>query len=167
MTPEDVVRFWSYVIKTATCWLWAGACNTDGYGRFRVGGDRYLAHRVSLELYLGRPLAQGMLACHAPHSICGHRNCVNPAHVSEKTKAENMADKIADGTSNRGTRNPTCKLTKEQVLEIRADTRSTREIAAEYGISPVTVSRIKLRESWGWLSGPAESASLDSASTQT
>jgi hypothetical protein len=162
MNPEDVVRFWSYVIKTATCWLWLGYCNTDGYGRFRVGGKMRPAHRISLELHLGRPLAPGMVAAHAPHSICGHRNCVNPQHISEKTKAENNADTIADGTSNRGTRHGISKLTEAEVLAIRADTRIQHVIAAEYGIKPATVSDIKRRKSWGWLpDAPEASASLE------
>jgi hypothetical protein len=158
MNPEVEARLWPNVNKTETCWLWTGACCSNGYGRFRVGGRHYLAHRVSLELYLGRPLAPGMVAAHAPHSICGHRNCINPAHLSEKTKAENNADKVCDGTSNRGTRSSSCKLTEAEVLAIRADTRIQSEIAAEYGIKPSTVSDIKMRKSWGWLPDAPEAS---------
>jgi hypothetical protein len=158
MNPEVEARFWAKVNKTPTCWLWAGACYSNGYGRFWVGGRPYLAHRISLELHLGRPLAQGMFACHAPHSICGNRACVNPAHISEKTQAENNADTVADGTSNRGTRNSSCKLTEAEVLAIRADTRFQSEIAAEYGIKQSTVSRIKRRKIWYWLEDVPEAS---------
>jgi len=162
MNPEVEARLWPNVNKTETCWLWTRSCCSSGYGQFWVGGKMRLAHRISLELHLGRPLAPGMVAAHAPHSICGHRNCVNPAHLSEKTNAENHADTIADGTSNRGTRHGISKLTEAEVLAIRADTRIQREIAAEYGIDSTTVSRIKRRETWYWLEDvPAESTSLE------
>jgi len=151
MKPEDVVRFWEKVEKTETCWLWTAHCNKYGYGQFWVSGTGRKAHRISLELHLGRPLLPGMLACHAPHSICGHRACVNPQHLKEKTKAENMTDMITDGTSARGTRHPSCKLTEAKVRAIRADTRSPTVIAAEYGLQGPTVHNIKARRKWGWL----------------
>ncbi len=40
------------------------------------------------------------------------------------------------------------KLTESQVLAIRADGRSRRVIAAEYGISVTYVNQIKRRDSW-------------------
>lgn len=158
MNPEQEARFWEKVNKTETCWLWTAYCVKNGYGQFNVGGTNRLAHRISLELHLGQPLAQGMCAAHAPHSVCGNRNCVNPAHLSEKTNAENQADRITDGTSARGARHPNCKLTEAQVRAIRADTRLHREIAAEYGITQQTVGQIKARKKWAWLpDGPVTS----------
>jgi hypothetical protein len=151
MNSEEEVRFWAKVNKTETCWLWTAFCNKYGYGHFRVDGTTRSAHRLSLELHLGRPLLPGMFVCHAPHSICGHRNCVNPAHLSEKTRAENSADMITDGTSNRGARHPSCKLTEAKVRAIRADTRLLREIATEYGIQVPTVHGIRTRRIWAWL----------------
>jgi hypothetical protein len=151
MNPSDEARFWAKVNKTETCWLWTAGCTKIGYGRFSVGGVMRFAHRLSLELHLGRPLAPGMCAAHAPHSVCGNRNCVNTAHLSEKTKAENGADMITDGTSPRGTRCANCKLTEDQVRAIRADMRSQSEIAAEYEIKQGSVSDIKSRKRWRWL----------------
>ena len=159
MNPSEEARFWAKVNKTETCWLWTASCTKLCYGQFSVGGVMRFAHRLSLEHHLGRPLLPGMIACHAPHSICGHRNCVNPAHLSEKTRAENNADMVADGTSTRGTRCANCKLTEDQVLAIRADTRSPTVIAADYGIKHQTVNKIKSRINWGWLpDGPVTSA---------
>jgi len=151
MNPSDEARFWAKVNKTETCWLWTACCNKYGYGQFWVGGAMRMANRISLELHLGRPLLPGMIACHAPHSVCGHRACVNPQHLSEKSQAENNSDKVADGTSNRGPRNPTCKLTEDQVRAVRTDNRLLREIAEEYGIHVMTISDIKSRKNWGWL----------------
>lgn len=162
MNPEVEARFWPNVNKGPGCWTWTGGCTNAGYGQFKVSGVMYLAHRVSLELFLGRPILPRMVVAHAPHSICGHRNCVKPAHLSEKTHAQNQADKIADGTSTRGTRSANSKLTEAEVLAIRSDTRLYRVIAAEYGIRQRTVSHIKLRTSWAWLEdAQAESTSLE------
>lgn len=76
---------------------------------------------------------------------------MNPAHLSEKTNAENHADMVADGTSMRGARHPNCKLTEAQVRAIRADMRLHAVIAGEYGIKHQTVTKIKARKRWGWL----------------
>lgn len=40
------------------------------------------------------------------------------------------------------------KLTKEKVLEIRADPRMQKDIAADHGLDPSTVSKIKSGAIW-------------------
>ena len=136
MTQE---RFWSKVNKTDNCWLWTASL-TDGYGAY---WDKSLqrvrkASRVSLEWHLGRPLYPGMEACHGP---CHNRACVNPAHLSEKSKMDNNKDRIRDGSNGR-------KLTLTQARLIRTDPRSQRIIALEYGISQHAVWSIKNNHSW-------------------
>ncbi len=145
MTSVDE-RFWSYVDKTNDCWLWTGAMDY-GYGRFYLEKKHMRTHRLSLEWSLGRPIGSGLVVRHK----CRNRNCVNPEHLEEGTQKENGQDKVRDGTSPRGTKNHKCKLTDQQVLAIRADSRTHKIIAAEYGISRTTVSYIKTGKNWGWL----------------
>ncbi len=77
------------------CALWPLKKNKAGYGEFhwidpitkiRSGSG---AHKVSLELKLGRKLKEGHLAAH----VCPkrhHRNCFAPEHLVEATQVENM-----------------------------------------------------------------------------
>lgn len=78
------------VPELGPCWVWRGARNADGYGIIRGDhGKLVLVHRVALATALGRPIAEGMFACHK----CDIRYCARPAHLYEGTKVENEADK--------------------------------------------------------------------------
>jgi HNH endonuclease len=96
-------HFWSRVDKdgpmdTATgtpCWLWTGPTKWfGGYGRFR--NDAVYVHRFAYELLVG-PIPDGLHLDHKCHRIsecrggpsCHHRRCVNPAHLTPETKADN------------------------------------------------------------------------------
>jgi len=144
-------RFFKYVNKTETCWLWTGCCLNNGHGQFSYNGKPVLAHRFSW-LLAGHTIPEGMCVCHAPHSICGHRNCVNPQHLRVDTMAANNHDKIADGTSTRGTKNPKNKLTEEQVREIRRRCMENQtRLAEEFGVACNTINEIIKRKKWAWL----------------
>lgn len=131
-TPEE--RFWKYVQKTDTCWLWTGAVQSGGYGIIRVGKN-VTAHRYSFFLHNG----------HWPEPMCLHscdvRNCVNPSHLREGTAHDNVQDVLE-----RGTMGPSPKLNPWQVLEIQ--TRLGCEemgitLAREYSVAKSMISNIK------------------------
>ena len=144
-------RFWPKVDKSggpSSCWLWtAGVVGGTGYGKIQdTRGGRYLrAHRVSWELAHG-PIPDGMRVLHR----CDNPPCVNPAHLFLGTDADNQHDMRAKGRfiQPRGERAGQAKLTTEQVLRIRSDPRTLREIAADYGTGLMAVSRIKRRLAW-------------------
>lgn len=50
-----------------------------------------------------------------------------------------------------GERCHTCKITTQQVITIRNDKRTARELSGIYGVSESTVYSIKQRKSWKWL----------------
>lgn len=86
------VRFWNYVDKTDTCWLWRGSKHS-GYGVINVPGrGRPRAHRLSYEMAIG-PIPDGLLVCHT----CDIRECVRPEHLFLGTAKDNTADCIAKG----------------------------------------------------------------------
>ena len=100
-------------------------------------------HRIVLEAFVGQ-CPEGMECCH------NDGNSFNN-HVSNlrwDTHTSNIHDRIKHGTSNRGERCGTAKLTLEQVNAIRQDTRLQRLIAADYGIAESMISRIKNGKRW-------------------
>lgn len=72
-------RFWQYVSKGETCWLWTGA-TSKGYGLFAVqaAGRRVTmqAHRFAYMDVVG-PIPEGMQLDHE----CMVRACVRPDHL--------------------------------------------------------------------------------------
>lgn len=152
--PMAVV-FWAYVsIKAPSqCWPWTGAVNVDGYGR--RGKPTVYAHRHSWEIHNGRSLADDECVLHS----CDNPSCVNPAHLSVGSKADNNRDRAAKGRSRdqHGERHNMAKLTEADVIEIRQlDGESHSRIAQRYGVSQTVVSAIKRRAAWAHVpeSGP-------------
>lgn len=87
LTLADINRFWDCVNKTATCWEWTKG-KVLGYGAFRLGFNRELAHRVSYTICVG----EIPLGLHIDH-ICGNRACVNPAHLRLATQSQNCKNR--------------------------------------------------------------------------
>lgn len=127
-------RFWEKVDRREVdeCWPWTGGTFADGYGAISVDGKPQRAPRVSVMLDGRKPGRK-----HVRHK-CDNPICVNPGHLLLGTAADNAKDKVE---RNRQSRN--CKVTDEQVVEIRSSTKPFHDIAAEYGISGGLVSLIR------------------------
>lgn len=69
-----------------------------------------------------------------------------------KTPSENQMDRVAHGTSNRGERCGSARLTENDVrtIRIRSDER-VGVLAREYGVTHGTIIAIRKRKSWAWL----------------
>lgn len=119
-------------IPECGCWIWIAALYRDKrYGRF--GGQP--AHRVSWELFRG-PIPEGLNVCH----YCDTPLCVNPDHLFLGTGKDNSQDMVK---KKRWNAKHCTKLTDEQVMAIRKDSRSYIEIAKDYGITPNYVNDLR------------------------
>lgn len=136
------------VVEPNGCWRWTGYApktgNRAGYGEFDFkSGKRMLAHRAAFLLLKGQDPGRKLI-CHS----CDRPGCVNPDHLWIGTIAENIADRQAKQRQARGKRNGAAKLTDEQVIAIRSDPRTNREVAVAYGVQENTISGIRLRRLW-------------------
>jgi hypothetical protein len=145
---SDEERFWKSVKKLPTgCWEWQAGRDKDGYGVFAatVFGVRVRrAHRFSHMLHSGELLNHRILVLHS----CDNPPCVNPAHLSSGTNADNVRDMIAKGRDlpmRKAQSAKVSKLTDEQVVAILRDPRHYDEIALEYGVHKQHVKDIKGR----------------------
>jgi HNH endonuclease len=125
------------------CWEYPSARTQDGYAVYSEKGHPRQAHQAAYRLTKGS-LPEGFCACHS----CDNPACCRPDHLFAGTRPDNNRDCIAKDRHNRGERVHTAKLLPEQVVAIRSDKRTRREIAAQYMISMETVSAIWSRRSW-------------------
>lgn len=150
MVPAE--RYEAKVDRSAgphACHYWTACKSTDGYGHFKAEGRTLQAHRFGYELLVGS-IPDSLQVRHT----CDNPPCQNPLHWLLGTNADNVRDKVNRERQQcqRGERNPSVKLTAEQVAEIRQDfgrsgvTQSV--IAASYGISQSQVSKIVHGVKW-------------------
>lgn len=103
-------------------------------------------HRLVLEAFVGKAPSK--------HECChndGNYRNNNLSNLRWDTAAENQADRVKHGTSNRGERCGSAKLKVAQAQAIRLDPRTHREISRDYGIGSAQVSRIKTGARWAHL----------------
>lgn len=132
---------------TDGCMIWPYSTNR-GYGQVWIDGRFHRVHVLACEAHSGPRPSPAHEAAHGP---CHNQACWNGRHLSWKTRAENEADKVRDGTLLQGEAHGSAKLTVPEVLAIRAAALAgtpQRPIAAAFGVSQVTVSRIVRRTHW-------------------
>lgn len=81
-----IVRWAKYVDRPNDddCWIWNGAVDHTGYGRFKAAGKITLVHRWTYEHFVG-PIPAGLTIDH----LCRNTVCVNYRHFEVVTRAEN------------------------------------------------------------------------------
>lgn len=78
------------------CWEWLGATMPNGYGRVKLGGRAWLAHRAAYFMAHGSiptPRKKGHAATVIRHT-CDNRRCCNPAHLIPGTAKDNATDLV-------------------------------------------------------------------------
>jgi len=139
-------RFWSFVDKSNgpdACWEWAGSRTAYNYGQLYVNEFKrpVAASRISLYLKNGKwPIE----ACHR----CDNPPCVNPGHLFDGTRKDNMQDCSRKGRCSvpklRGYDKPGAKLTSDDVWQIKTLRHlcTDKDLAAAFGVSRSHVGNI-------------------------
>lgn len=134
------------------CWLWMGSSLPKGYGMFWDGERHVRANRASWRLFRGE-IPGG---AHVLHK-CDVPACVNPGHLFLGSHQENIDDREAKGRNKlppprteglSGEANGRAKLTRDQVEQIRADSRPSRELGRIYGVSKTQIQVIRNGRGW-------------------
>jgi len=125
------------------CHIWMGR---EQHHRAIYGNKQ--AHRIIWELTNGE-IPKDKYVCHT----CDRGLCVNLAHLYLGTHEQNMKDMKergrAKGCGKKGTRNGASKLTKEEIISIRADTTTTNKaLGTLFKVSEAQISRIKSGTRW-------------------
>ena len=82
-------------------------------------------------------IPDGLQVCHH----CDNPQCVNTSHLFLGTNFDNVADRVQKMRGN-------TKLTETKVRAILADNRSSRIIAANYGVSPELIQHLRRGQVW-------------------
>jgi hypothetical protein len=139
---------------------WAGrlmqpSTTRDGYLRVTLskhGSARVdKIHILVAAAFIG-PRPDGMEVCHGEGGKLDNR----PENLRYGTAKENQADRLRDGTHNRGERHGNARLTKAQVRHIRrelvnAPRGTAARLARELGVSPTTICEVRRETRWAWL----------------
>lgn len=127
------------------CWLWLNRGSDQGYGMACFNKRRLAAHRLSYAAWNG-PFEREAVVCHR----CDTPACVNPDHLFLGTPHENSRDMVRKGRQAFGVRHSQARLSEDDVRSILLTKfrRSNRDTAKHYGLSVVTVKRIRNGRLW-------------------
>jgi hypothetical protein len=145
------------------CWLWTGALDAYGYGRFFAARQtskarrsyEFKAHRLSYELFRGPIPAIKNTGSHGACVLhtCDVRSCVNPDHLYVGTQADNLKDMDARGRRRVPPpgENHNVKLTPRDIPEIRRlhkNGHSFGSIGRRFGVDHGSIQHIIAGRSW-------------------
>lgn len=143
LSPDDTTRwFLDRAEPAGDCLITHTARTAKGYGLITYQGSRVYLHRLVLEAKLGRALCADEMARHS----CHRPACINPDHLSAGSAQDNSNDMKRAERSMRGAAHPLAKMDYQKAMAIRrrfiTDRVSMRALAGEYGVSPMTISRV-------------------------
>ena len=153
-------RLWSKIedvsyLTDEDCWNWIGYCCNGYPSMFYLGRAHkatrliYWFYKESLPLLIENGGHEFLEVCHT----CDNRKCVNLSHLFLGTRKENAEDCKNKGRVHipQGTLHGNCRLSPEQVIEIRAKYKqgiSQPKLGVIYGVNYKHINAIVLRKTW-------------------
>lgn len=152
--PGEIRRYLRDVVfpyDKDECLIWPYSTMGRGYAVFKVEGRQTLVSRFICEEEHGPAPTPEHEAAHSCGK--GHLGCVTKRHLSWKTPSGNQLDRIRHGTSNRGERNGSSKLTVQDIRQIRSlrGTMPQRDIGLLFGVNQSAIAAIQTGRRWGWV----------------
>lgn len=136
-----------YIINENECYICIShAGDKDGYPRIKINKKMLRISRYFWEKKYG-PIPDKMCVCHK----CDTPACINVDHFFLGTKADNNHDRNKKNRQSKGEKVVQSKFTEEQVLKIRKESGSLRELGKKYRVHYTNIHKIKNKKSWKWL----------------
>jgi hypothetical protein len=140
-----------FPVPISGCWIWYGATNKTGYGRFGIKSREVeFAHRAAWRIFKGN-IPSGMFVCHH----CDIPLCVNPSHLFIGTAADNNLDRakkgrtvIPDASFASDETHQVAKLKNADVVEIRSSKKDKNILAKQYGVTPRAIWAARTRRTF-------------------
>lgn len=129
------------------CLIYPFSKFATGYGQVGYYGKVARAHRLMCELVHGPAPAEKMEAAHSCGN--GHLACVNPKHLSWKTRSQNQKDRyVKERIPKKGL--PRFKLNAEKAAQIRQlrGIETQQSLAERFGVSIPTIVMVQKGQSW-------------------
>lgn len=121
----------------------------QGYVEIVVAKRKSTGHNVAWEYFNGpAPRDERGVRIGDVSHLCHNRECCNIQHLTHESRRENLNRSILRGTMLKGSANGQALLTEEDVRRIRADPRSSYQVALEYPTCSGTIRKIRRRERW-------------------
>jgi hypothetical protein len=151
--PIKGTTFWDRVNQNSVpqengCILFIGSKDDCGYARISKDGKLVRVHREVWKKHNPDKEITGVIM----HS-CDNPSCINPAHLSHGTQADNIADMVAKGRRVvlKGSNQRDAKLHESQIPEIRnmlLSGKSPEKIAPLYKVTPAAIRSIAQGKTW-------------------
>lgn len=131
-------------------WVWQKALTKYGYGKLGIQNTFPMtaatAHRGAYQVFNDIILSKKIQVRHK----CQEKRCCNPLHLEEGTNKQNAEDRIRDGKSAKGSKNPKAKITEEKAREIKASKGdgTVTERSERFGVSYQMVNLIDRGITW-------------------
>jgi hypothetical protein len=135
-------------VTESGCWLWLLGLDSAGYGKCKIHGEMFGAHRV-LWMMSNGAIPDGLFVLHKCDVTC----CVNPSHLYLGTHQDNIADRERRnrGSKKDGERNPSSKLKEVDIMEILDLINAGvghKEISVVFNVTQQTIYNVAIKKTW-------------------